>query len=197
MAEHPQIQGERVRSLEDEFFRKEDQRAIERLREMKDKAVTRDALGKAAGITDEAVLDRLIALGVRPEVASALAIVPLIEVAWADGSLDAKERQLVLERAEQVGIAAGSAAHDLLRGWLERKPEAALLTAWMEMVRGLTERMGPQEIASLRSQLVERAQAIARASGGFMGVGATSAAERDMIERLGSAFGVAQRRAGA
>jgi hypothetical protein len=188
MAEHAQIQGERVRSLEDEFFRKEDERAIQRLREMREKEATREALGKAAGITNEAVLDRLIALGVRPEIASALAIVPLVEVAWADGSLDAKEREVVLERADKAGIASGSAAHDLLRGWLEQKPEAALLTAWTEMVRGLTARMGPQEAASLRSELVERAQAVARASGGFLGMGSVSAAERDMIARLQAAF---------
>jgi hypothetical protein len=188
MAEHAQTQGDRVRSLEDEFFRKEDERAIQRLREMREKEATREALGKAAGLTDQAVLDRLMALGVRPEIASALAVVPLLEVAWADGSLDAKERQIVLDRAEKVGIASGSAAHDLLRGWLERKPEPALLTAWTEMVRGLTQRMDPREAAALRSQLVERAQAVARASGGFLGVGSVSAAERDMIDRLEAAF---------
>jgi hypothetical protein len=191
MAEHAQMQGDRVRSLEDEFFRKEDERAIQRLREMQAKEATREALSKAAGITNEAVLDRLLALGVRPEIASALSIVPLLEVAWADGSMDAKERDLVLDRAAKAGIAPGSPGHDLLRGWLERRPSDALLTAWTEMVRGLAGRMGPQEIASLRSDLIDRAQAIARASGGFLGVGSVSSAERDMIDRLTAAFGAA------
>jgi hypothetical protein len=56
------------------------------------------------------------------------------------------------------------------------------------MVRGLSERMAPQELASLKAGLMERAKAVARASGGFLGVGAVSAAEQDVIDRLESAF---------
>jgi hypothetical protein len=56
------------------------------------------------------------------------------------------------------------------------------------MVRGLSERMSPQELASLKAGLIERAKAVARASGGFLGVGAVSAAEQDVVDRLESAF---------
>ena len=37
MPDTPEILGDRGRALEDEFFRKEDQRLIERLRELRDK----------------------------------------------------------------------------------------------------------------------------------------------------------------
>jgi DNA-binding XRE family transcriptional regulator len=188
MAENEQILGDRGKSLEDAFFRKESERAIERLREMKQRTMSREALAKVIGITNEAIIDRLIELGIRPEIVTALAIVPLVEVAWADGSLDAKERQAVLDRAEKSGIAAGTADLDLLRSWLDRRPEPRLLTAWTEMVRGLAERMSPQEVATLKAGLTERARAIARASGGFLGMGAVSAAEQDAIDRLESAF---------
>jgi hypothetical protein len=188
MAENPHILGDRGKSLEDAFFRKESARAIEHLREMQQRTTSREALAKVIGITNVEVIDRLIELGIRPEIVSALAIVPLVEVAWADGSLDAKERQAVLERAEKSGIAPGTADHDLLRSWLEKKPEARLLIAWTEMVRGLSERMSPQELASLKAGLIERAKAVARASGGFLGMGAISAAEEHAIERLESAF---------
>ena len=144
MAENEQILGDRGKSLEDAFFRKESERAIERLREMKQRTMSREALAKVIGITNEAIIDRLIELGIRPEIVTALAIVPLVEVAWADGSLDAKERQAVLDRAEKSGIAAGTADLDLLRSWLDKKPEPRLLTAWTEMVRGLSERMPPR-----------------------------------------------------
>ena len=88
MADNPQILGDRGRALEDEFFRKEDQRLIERLRELRDKSVSREALALASGIKNEAILDKLLELGIRPETVAALALVPLAEVAWADGSLD-------------------------------------------------------------------------------------------------------------
>jgi hypothetical protein len=188
MADTPQILGDRIKTLEDEFFRKEDERLMERLRELRAKATSREALAQASGITSESILDRLVELGVRPEVLSALSIIPLVEVAWADGSMDAKERQLILDGAEKSGIATGSPGHDLLRSWLERKPEPKLLTAWTEMVRGLCERMTPAQTESLRAGLVERARAVARASGGVLGIGSMSAAEQDMIQQLESAF---------
>src|SRR3982074_829539 len=96
MADNPQILGDRGKSLEDEFFRKENERAIERLRELKQRTTSRETPAKAIGITNKKTIDGLIGLGIRPEIVSALAIVPLVEVAWADGSLDAKERQAVL-----------------------------------------------------------------------------------------------------
>ena len=169
-------------------FRKESERAIEHLREMQQRTTTSEALVKAIGIRNREIIDRLVALGVRPEIVTALAIVPLVEVAWADGSLDEKERQALLGRAEKSGIAPGTADHDLLRSWLDKKPEPRLLTAWTEMVRGLSEHMSPQEFASLKERLIERAKAVASASGGFLGMGAISSAEQKAIDRLESAF---------
>lgn len=49
--------------------------------------------------------------------------------------------------------------------------------------------MTPEQIKALRTGLIERAQAIASASGGLLGMGKVSAAEADMIQRLESAFG--------
>jgi hypothetical protein len=188
MADNPQILGDRGRALEDEFFRKEDQRLMTRLRELRDRTASREALAKASGIKNEAVLDKLLELGVRPETVAALALVPLAEVAWADGSLDERERRLVLERAEKSGIAPGSSDYALLESWLERRPEPKLLSAWTQMVRGLREHLTPEQVEALRAGLIERAQAIAGASGGFLGVGKVSGAEADMIRQLESAF---------
>lgn len=189
MAETPQILGDKVRTLEDEFFRKEDQRLTARLRELQDKAASREALGKVSGIKNEAILDKLLQLGIRAEVVTALALVPLVEVAWADGSIDDRERRQILERAEKSGLAPGSTDHALLQSWLERRPDSKLLSAWIHMVEGLCEHMTPDQVRALRADLIERARSIASASGGLLGVGKVSAAEADMIQQLESAFG--------
>jgi hypothetical protein len=183
-----QILGDRVRTLEDEFFRKEDQRLTARLQELKTRAMSREVLARASGIKSEMILDRLLDLGIRPEIVGALAVVPLAEVAWADGSLDDEERRAVLERAEQSGVARGSTDHDLLSSWLNHRPDAKLLSAWKHMVQGLCEHMTTEQVADLRRGLIERARTIAKASGGVFGLGAVSAAEADMIEQLESAF---------
>jgi hypothetical protein len=188
MADPQQILGDKVRTLEDEFFRKEDQRLVERLKELRAREVSREALGKASGIKNAAILDKLLQLGIRAEVVAALTIVPLAEVAWADGSIDDKERQAILERAGQSGVVPGSTDYALLESWLERRPEPKLLTAWIHMVEGICEHMTPEQVETLRAGLVERTQAIASASGGFLGVGKVSAAEADMIRQLESPF---------
>jgi hypothetical protein len=188
MADDPQVLGDKVRTLEDEFFRKEDQRLSARLKELRERETSRESLAKASGIKNPAILDKLLELGVHGETVAALAIVPLAEVAWADGSIDDKERRAILERAERSGIAPGSPDHDLLQRWLERRPEPKLLTAWIHMVEGLAEHLAPAEVEALRTGLLQRARTIASASGGFLGVGKVSAAEEDMIQRLESAF---------
>ena len=106
----PEILRDRGRSLEDEFFRREDKRLLAKLSELKAAEMNREALARATGITRPEVLDKLLGLGVRAETVAALSIVPLVEVAWADGSLDPKERRAVLDRARDSGIAPGSTA---------------------------------------------------------------------------------------
>ena len=101
----PEILRDRGRSLEDEFFRREDQRLLAKLSDLKTAAATREALATASGITTPEVLDRLLALGIKAETVAALSIVPLVEVAWADGSLDARERRAILDRARDSGVA--------------------------------------------------------------------------------------------
>jgi len=188
-SQDPEILRDRGRSLEDEFFRREDKRLAARLNELKAVETTRAALAKASGITEPAVLDALLALGIRAETVAALSVVPLVEVAWADGSLDARERGAILEGARQAGIAPGSTAHGLLEPWLERRPDPKLLTAWIQLVRDIRDRLGAEEAARLKTSLLDQARGVASASGGILGLGAkVSSAEATMLARLESAF---------
>jgi hypothetical protein len=188
MADDPKVVGERSRALEDEFFRKEDERLIAKLKELKAKEATREELSRISGIKNTAILDRLIQLGIHPQTMAALAIVPLAEVAWADGALDAKEEQAILDRAAKSGVAPGSTSHELLKSWLERRPEPRLLTAWIHMIQGISESLTAEQVEALRAGLVERVRAVASASGGVLGVGKISSAEAEMIRQLESAF---------
>jgi len=188
MVDDQKILGERGRALEEEFFRKEDQRLTAKLRELKAKEASREELSRISGIKNTAILDRLLELGVHAETLVALSIVPLAEVAWADGAIDAKEEQAILDRAAKSGVTPGSSNHDLLKSWLERRPEPRLLTAWIHMVQGINENLTAEQVEALRAGLVERVQAVARASGGVLGVSKVSSAEAEMIRQLESAF---------
>ena len=56
------------------------------------------------------------------------------------------------------------------------------------MVQGINENLTPEQVEALRAGLVERARAVASASGGVLGVGKISSAEAEMIRQLESAF---------
>jgi hypothetical protein len=185
----PEILRDRGKSLEDEFFRREDQRLIQKLEAIRAAQTNREALAKAAGIGNPDVVDRLLQLGVKAETVAALALVPLVEVAWADGDLDRRERGAILDRARESGLAAGSVEHGLLEAWLDRRPDPKLLTAWTHLVRGVSEQLGREESARLKANLLDRARAVASASGGVFGMGSkVSSAEAAMLLQLEGAF---------
>jgi len=185
----PEILHDREKSLEDEFFRREDKRLIERLSDLQAAKTTREALAQASGIANPEVLDSLMSMGIRAETVAALALVPLVAMAWADGTLDSKERRAILERAHNRGMAAGSTAHVLLETWLDCRPDPKLLGAWTHMARGIHDRLGPGEAARFQAGLLEQARAVASASGGVLGLGAkVSRAEAAMLDRLEAAF---------
>lgn len=182
----PEILRDRGRSLEDEFFRRQDKRLLERLAELNVARATREELAKASGITDPAVLDKLTQLGIRAQTVAALSLVPLVEVAWADGSLDAKERRAIVERAE---VAPDSTAGSLLEAWLDRRPDPELLNAWTLMIHAMAEQLPAADVARLKVGLLDRAHAVAGATGGLFGVGSrVSASEAAMLARLEAAF---------
>jgi hypothetical protein len=179
---------ERGRNLEEEFFRRNDELLLQKLREKQAAETAREALSKATGITKPEVLDRLIALEVRPEMATALMIVPLVEVAWADGSIDAKEREAILAQARVSNLEAGSPELALLESWLQQRPGPKLLAAWTLTIQDLVQKLEPAEIEKLKSGLVGRARGVAKASGGVLGIGKVSSKEEAVLARLESAF---------
>ena len=137
------------------------------------------------------MLQKLVELGVRPESVAPLALVPIVEVAWADGKVDEKERRAVLDAADARGIRAGDLQHGLLQRWLSHRPSAKLLEAWQHYVAGLCAQLDAEQRNALRGELLDRARAVAEASGGFLGLGSkVSPSERAVLQRLEAAFAV-------
>jgi chloramphenicol 3-O-phosphotransferase len=190
MAPDLSILQRNAKLLEDRFFLEQDKVLVEKMRELKKMEETRHALTAVSGITNTAVLDKLIALDIRPDVLASMAVVPLIQVAWADGSVEAKERAAIMEAASQGGLAKGSPDFQLLERWLNHKPGPELLDAWTHYIEGLAELMTHDERVALRASLVDRARKVAEAAGGFLGLTSpVSDGERRMLERLEQAFG--------
>jgi hypothetical protein len=175
-------------SLEEAFFLAQDRTLIERQAELHKMAESKEVLAIVSGITNDAILERLVRLNVRPETLAALALVPLIEVVWADGEVDDQERATVLEHATSQGIALGSIAHELLVRWLAHRPEESLLVAWQHYVSGLCERISPPERDALKQDLLRDVRKAAESSGGLFGMGKVSSQEKLVLAKLESSF---------
>ena len=129
---------DRRRGLEEAFFAEHDAALRRRLREAGEAKAEREALSAASGITDTALLERLVALGISSETLTALSVIPMVAVAWADGKVDELERRAVLSGAERLGVARGEAGYELLEGWLGRRPPRELLPAWRDYIAALS-----------------------------------------------------------
>ena len=178
----------RERALEEEFFAKKDRQLRDKLKATFDQEVTREKLKAATGITDPIVLERLIALQVRGETMAAFWLYPLVEVAWADGKLDRKERDAILEAAVAGGIERNSPGYEALEAAMADGPTEARRKVWFAYARDLSGRLDANERRRVRDDLVARARKVAEASGGLLGVARISAAEQRVLDAVAGAF---------
>ena len=115
---------------EDKYFQKLEQDRIESLRRERELESLRrtERAGIAASLsTSEEVANEAMELGFSAETARVMPLLPLIQVAWADGSVSVAEEKSVLELAEARGIEKGSAAHDFLSMLLVEQPSDLFL----------------------------------------------------------------------
>jgi hypothetical protein len=183
MSEHDSLH-ERGRALEDEYFHRKDRELIEKIRRKAAAEEAERALGASAGISDPEVLHELQALGFTPETIALLPLVPVLQVAWAEGGVTPVERHLIEKLANARGIAPGSGADAQLMDWLANKPSDEVFRGAARLTQALLE-SGSSVVADLRAdQLVEYCEQVASASGGIFGLGRVSAEERTLLASI-------------
>lgn len=179
----------RQRALENAFYSEDTEEYRSQLALGGEEEHAVEDLSAASGISDEGVLRKLAGLGIRADTLAALTLIPLIEVAWADGRMDDKEREAILSGAESTGIPRESPSHGLLRIWTADRPAPDLVAAWSEFIAGLCRELSDAQVDHLRRNILDRARDVAEAAGGFLGLGAkVSEEERAALSTLADAF---------
>src|SRR4051812_6952244 len=88
------------RSQEEKYFLEKEQELIKKLQLTIEGKAQRKDMGESLGIANEDILQNLQDLGYTRDTIKLLHLVPLIDVAWADGSVSKKEKELILELAK-------------------------------------------------------------------------------------------------
>lgn len=181
--------GDRRAALEEAFFAKQNQMLLRRLRENQQAKASRDALSAASGITDDTVLEQLAAHGIDTNTLAALSLVPLVAVAWADGTIDDRERRTAFSRAAEMGLSKQDMAYQTFERWLAERPSPGLLAAWKSYIDAFSATVSNEARRALRQDILDRARAVAGAAGGFLGVGRKiSPAEERVLNELEAAI---------
>jgi len=181
----------RRKALEGSFFVQKNAELLEKLKLEVAAEERKQSLTSSSGITDEAVLDEMIALNISNQTLAALSLAPLICVAWADGQIQDAEREAMLKSAADAGIKPGDASYELLQVWLLEKPGDELLKTWKDYIGAICERLNDRSAAAVKQDLLGRAKIVADAAGGFLGLGIgnrISAEEQAVLDDLETAF---------
>ncbi len=174
---------DRGRSLEEEYFRRKNREAIEKIEQQTRQDQALRDMGAQVGVDDPEMLRELQKLGFTADTVALLPLVPVVEVAWADGDIAAAERDAIMGLARTRGIADGSAAAHQLTAWLADRPAPDVFSGATRLIRALID--GPAGGPTLSADdLVGYCESIASASGGLFGLRKISAEERAALESI-------------
>lgn len=174
---------------EEQWFQAREQERRQEIRDSLNKAAResreRRSMGETLGTGNEAILERLRALHFDSDTARVIDLLPLVYVAWADGSVKTGERAAILEVLRERNIQGHEQAFLLIESLLETEPSTDFLDEVLEILA---------LIAGDRPQLVNDiarfSVAVADASGGFFGLGnRIDERERETIERIANGLG--------
>jgi hypothetical protein len=177
---------------EEKFIQLEEQEL--RLKRRQERQLAAIRLKEKAGIaealhTGEDIAQEAMNLGFDSETARVLPLVPIIQMAWADGKVTNRETDKVMELAQKFGIVENTPAASFLTMLLAEQPSKL----FFERVNGVIARIVDEAPSSEinRETILEWSKAVAESSGGFFGLtDPISKEEKELLSHFAGAFGV-------
>ena len=172
------------KAKEEEYFHKKEQELIAKMRHRALKEQESQLLSEFFYVEDAEILNNLQELGYSRDTIFLLFLVPVIQVAWIDGTVTEKEREAIIEIARQRGMESDSPSESMLHDWLNNRPSEEFFDRTLSLIRNILETR-PKVVRNIRGQtLAHYCNAVASASGGFLGFGKISAAQKELINRI-------------
>jgi len=159
------ILSDREKAMEANYFRQQDARLLERLRNANKVDAMAEALRDGLHVDNPELLERARSHGINAETASAFLCAPLVQVAWAEGSVSRKEHHTVLRLANERGIETGSTDYAKLEEWLSERPSDALFDTAIEVLKFGLDVFPPAEREERVQRILDACHEIAAVSG--------------------------------
>jgi uncharacterized tellurite resistance protein B-like protein len=182
--------AKRGKALEEEYFHRKEKELMEKLRQRRAAEAQMNELSEATGNPNEEILKTLQELGYTRDTVALLHLVPLLNVAWADGNVSRQEREMILEAARLHGVAEDSAGSRQLIDWLDNRPSEEFFAHTLRIVGDLLETT-PRADGKVGSHgVLDDCRRVAAASGGILGFGSKiSDEEQALLQRIAAALG--------
>jgi hypothetical protein len=178
----------RMRALEDEFFHRVDLKLMQKLHDDRVQEEKREQLKQLMQVTDEAILDELLAQGIDDKSVAVLLVVPLAYIAWADGHVTDSEHKMVFTIASEYATPGSDAWAKIVREWLRHEPSEKLWDAWHAYIEVLRER-SPRLVSELLAEtLLEHARCVAEVSDSFLSFRRHNSEKQAALEKLQDAL---------
>lgn len=174
---------------EDNYILQAEQDKLATLRQERQLAairqIEREEIALTLG-TNEEVAAAALELGFDGDTAPLLPFIPILQMAWADGTVSRAEREELFRLVALYGIQEESPAIEFLELLISERPT----DKFFERVGALMERIvkeNPEDI--LNKNLLDMCVAVAKASGGFFGyTSPIGKEERALLEQFASQF---------
>jgi tellurite resistance protein len=181
----------RRRSFEAEYFSRKSTELVSGLKMVFSRKIDKENIRRLTGITDERLLDNLVLLNVSGDLLTAFNLLPLVELAWADGGVDDREVRALLQAMDEAGVVRDSDAHRRLEFAVRTGPNPEAKKVWYHYAEELKKVLPPRELAEFREDLLANARSIAAVSGGILNVAFTvSPNEKAVLREIEKALTV-------
>jgi uncharacterized tellurite resistance protein B-like protein len=138
-------------------------------------------------MTDEELAEALRGLGMDQSTWRALALLPLVQVAWADGHVQEAEQDMILELAA-THYHLDDDGQLLLKNWLHHAPSPSYVRRGQQVLVALCQHEDEDFDRTHLDDVVRLSTEVAKAAGGFFGFGAIDRAEAEAVERIAEAL---------
>jgi hypothetical protein len=180
----PWIFEEIGKGREEAYFLQKEAELIENLRRKFHEEQDRERLAEEVGIHDTRILSALEELGFTRDTVTILHLVPLVQVAWSDGSVSEDERSKIHEIAALRGVMPGTPGYVLLDRLLHTRPHERAFDICWRVIRAMLAAWPEDKRRTLEVSLPGYAVEVARVSGGLLGFRSISAEERAALQRV-------------